>query len=205
MIEDITYPKAANIIEILGIKFLDSPDVKFKIVSNPIINKAPARPIAIEINFKKVNLSSLVKKWDKIRVKIGPTESNKPAVLDWIYCSDQLINKNGIKFPIIPIIIINIIFFLERLKEYFLKTKNSNKNKAPIINLKEATEIGLINSTDILMAIKEDPQIALNKIKSNRLLEKNLFIRKNYLLFFGCGISIVSKGCIKSSLWPSHK
>ena len=50
------------IIEILGIKFLDSPEVKFKIVSNPIINKAPARPIIIEINFKKVNLSSLVKK-----------------------------------------------------------------------------------------------------------------------------------------------
>ena len=87
--------------------------------------------------------------------------------------------------PIIPIIIIKIIFFLERLKEYFFKKKKVDKNKAPIINLKEATEIGLINSTDILIAIKEEPQIALNKIKSNRLLEKNLFIRKNYLLFLG--------------------
>ena len=73
----------------------------------------------------------------------------------------------------------------ERLKEYFVKMKIKNKNKDPIINLKEATEIGLINSTDIFIAINEDPQIALNKIKSNRLLDKNLFIRKNYLLFFG--------------------
>ena len=200
MIDDITYPKAANIIEILGIKFLDSPDVKFKIVSNPIINKAPASPMIIEINFKKVNLSSLVKKCDKIKVNIGPTESSKPAVFDWMYCSDQLINKNGIKFPINPIIIIKIIFFLERLKEYFVKMKIKNKNNDPMINLKEATEIGLINSTDIFIAKNEDPQIALNKIKSKRLLEKNLFIRKNYLLFFGCGISTVSKDCMKSSL-----
>ena len=63
--------------------------------------------------------------------------------------------------------------------------KIKNKNNDPIINLKEATEIGLINSSDILIAINEDPQIALNKIKSNRLLEKNLFIRKIYLLFLG--------------------
>ena len=82
-------------------------------------------------------------------------------------------------------IIINIIFFLESLKEFFEKIKIKNKNNDPIINLKEATEIGLINSTDIFIAINEDPQIALNKIKSKRLLDKNLFIRKNYLLFFG--------------------
>ena len=78
--------------------------------------------------------------------------------------------------------------------------KNNNKNNAPTINLKEATEIGLIYSTDILIAINEDPQIALNKIKSKRLLDNNLFIRKNYLLFFGCGIFTVSKDCMKSSL-----
>ena len=81
--------------------------------------------------------------------------------------------------------IIKIIFFLERLKEYFLKMKNKNKNNVPIINLNDATENGLINSTDIFIAINEDPHIALNKIKSNRLLDKNLFIRKNYLLFLG--------------------
>ena len=39
-----------------------APDVIFKIVSKPIINNAPTRPIIIEINFIKVNLSSLVKK-----------------------------------------------------------------------------------------------------------------------------------------------
>jgi hypothetical protein len=62
MIDEITYPIAAIIIDILGIKFLDSPDVMFRIVSKPIINKAPTSPIIIEMNFKRVNLSSLVKK-----------------------------------------------------------------------------------------------------------------------------------------------
>jgi hypothetical protein len=80
---------------------------------------------------------------------------------------------------------IKIIFFIERLKEYFLIMKNDNKNNAPIINLKEATDTGLIKLTDIFIAMNDEPQIALNKIKSNRLLEKNLFIRKNYLLFLG--------------------
>ena len=119
---------------------------------------------------------------------MGPTESNKPAVFDWIYCSDQLINKKGIKLPINPIKIIKIIFFFEILKVYFLKRKNINKKKAPIINLKDATETGFTNSTDIFIAIKAEPQIELNKIKRNRLLDKNLFNRKNYLLFLGFGI-----------------
>ena len=35
--------------------------------------------------------------------KIGPIDINKPAVLDCINCSDQLIKKKGIKFPIKPI------------------------------------------------------------------------------------------------------
>ncbi len=55
-----------------------------------------------------MNLSSLVKKWDNIKVKIGATDKSNPAVLDWMYCSDQLIKKNGIKFPIKPIIKIKI-------------------------------------------------------------------------------------------------
>ena len=88
------------------------------------------------------------------------------------------------------------MFFLDRLKEYFVKMKIINKNNAPIINLKEATETGLIYSTDIFIAMNADPQIALNKINRNKLFDKSLFCRKNYLLLLGCGISIFSKGFI---------
>jgi hypothetical protein len=66
---------------------------------------------------------------------------------------------------------------LEILNEYFFKVKIINRNKAPKINLSEATENGLTDSTDIFIAIKADPQIALNITKSNRLLEKILLFR----------------------------
>ena len=61
----------------------------------------------IEINLFKVNLSSLVKKWDKINAIIGATDSKRPAVFDCIYISAQLIKLKGIKFPINPINPIN--------------------------------------------------------------------------------------------------
>ena len=70
-----------------------------------------------------------------------------------------------------------MIFFFEILSEYFFKLKIINKKIDPKINLSEATEKGLTNSTDTFIAIKADPQIALNNTKSNRLLEKNLFFR----------------------------
>ena len=71
-----------------------------------------------------MNLSSLVKKWDNTRVKIGATERSKPAVLDWINCSDQLIKKKGIKLPIIPIAIIINKSFLDKLNLYPFIKKN---------------------------------------------------------------------------------
>ena len=60
---------------------------------------------------------------------------------------------------------IKIIFFIERLKEYFLIMKNDNKNNAPIINLKEATDTGLIKLTDIFIAMNDenDPRKPLGK------------------------------------------
>ena len=60
-----------------------------------------------------------------------------------------------------------------------------------MINLNDAIEIGFTNSTEILIAINAEPQIALNIINNVRLFVKKFFI-KNYLLFLGCGISIVS-------------
>jgi hypothetical protein len=69
-----------------------------------------------------VNLSSLVKKWDKTNVNRGPTESNKPATFDCTYCSDQLIKEKGIKLPITPIKIINVIFFFEPRRDIMIIT-----------------------------------------------------------------------------------
>ena len=85
-----------------------------------MIKNTPSRPIKIDTNFNKVKLSSLVKKGARIKVKIGATDSNNAVVLDCINCSDQLIKKKGIIFPIIPIRIINIITLILRLKTYFL-------------------------------------------------------------------------------------
>ena len=137
-IDEMTYPKAENIIAIFGIKVFWVFEVKLPNVSNPIIKNTPIKPTIIEINFNNVNLSSLVKKWDNKSAKIGATESSNPAVLDWIYCSDQLIKKKGInekninfgksvsvdtetmglKFPISPMIIIKKIFFFDKLNLY---------------------------------------------------------------------------------------
>ena len=60
-------------------------------VSISKINKIPKKPIEIDINLENVNLSSFVKKCDKIKVNIGPTPIRIPAVEDCICCSDQLI------------------------------------------------------------------------------------------------------------------
>ena len=54
-------------------------------------------------------------------VIIGPMDINKPAIFDWIYCSAQLIKKNGIKLPIIPTAIKTYIFSFEKLILYPLK------------------------------------------------------------------------------------
>ena len=59
-------------------------------------------------------------KWAKKSAKIGPTDINKPVILDFINCSDQLIRKKGKKLPKKPIIIIIIIVFKFGLKLKFL-------------------------------------------------------------------------------------
>ena len=47
----------------------------------------------------------------------------------------------------------------------------------------EATVIGLVTETLILIAIKEEPHIALNIIKRNKLFAKILLIRKSIFCF----------------------
>ncbi len=112
---DKTYPRAAHIIAILGIKLL-CDILKLIIESKPKIKITPNKPIIMEINFIIVNLSSFVIKWENINVKIGATDNNKPAVLDLIYISAQLIKEKGIKLPIKPIININIMSLKSRLE-----------------------------------------------------------------------------------------
>ena len=74
----------------------------------------PKNPINIDINFLRKNLSSLIKKYERNKVKIGATDNKSPAVLDWMYCSDQLIKEKGIKLPIKPIRKINNKIFLDK-------------------------------------------------------------------------------------------
>ena len=47
-----------------------------------MINKTPIRPTIIDTNLIKVKLSSLVRKGDSIKVKIGATDSNRAVVFD---------------------------------------------------------------------------------------------------------------------------
>ena len=54
-----------------------------------------------------------------IKVKIGATDNSKAVVLDCINCSDQLIKKKGIIFPIIPIRVIKMTNLKLRLKSAF--------------------------------------------------------------------------------------
>ena len=42
----------------------------------------PKNPINIDINFLRKNLSSLIKKYERNKVKIGATDNKIPAVLD---------------------------------------------------------------------------------------------------------------------------
>ena len=51
----------------------------------------PTKPIIIDKNLIQVNLSSEVNTWDISNVIKGPTDINKPAVEEGIYCSAQLI------------------------------------------------------------------------------------------------------------------
>ncbi len=87
-------------------------------------------------------------------------------------------------------------------KSYFVKTvlylptiQKIIKNKVAVINLQEATLAGAKYSRLILIAIKADPQIA-DKIKSKKILLKDFNLYRNQILFFGVGISIVSRGFI---------
>ena len=73
-----------------------------------------------------------------------------------------------------------------------------------MINLKEAMLVGVKLDKQILITKKEDPQIADRITRSIKLFDTNLF-NKNYILFFGFGISIFSEVCINSSLLPSHR
>ena len=152
----------------------------------------------------KVKLSSFVKIGDKINVNIGATERKRAVVLDLINCSDQLIRKKGIIFPIIAISIIKKKSLGEIMNEYLLYINIDKRKIEAIISLKEATEIGFTNSTDILIAINAEPHIALRIINKNKLFE-NILLNRIYLLFFGVGISTDLTFCIKSSLCPSHK
>ena len=68
-----------------------------------------------------------------------------------------------------------IISLIDKLTLIFLNNKKKNKTIAPIINLIEATESGWIFSTQILIAIKADPQIAERIINKNRLFKCNCF------------------------------
>ena len=64
--------------------------------------------------------------------------------------------------------------FKLKLILYFLKKKNDNKKMEAIINLNEATVIGLKLSKLILIAINADPQIALSINSKLKLFEYNL-------------------------------
>ena len=57
----------------------------------------------------------------------------------------------------------------------------------------EATLAGAKYSRLILIAINAEPQIA-DKTKSNSALFKDSDLNRNYILFFGVGISTVSIG-----------
>ena len=82
--------------------------------------------------------------------------------------------------------------------------KKNNKNIDAIISLKDDTAIGEKSFKPILIAKKAEPHIADNTIS-----KKKLFIdfcgNKNYILFLGLGIVMVSTSFIKSPLLPSHK
>ena len=61
----------------------------FKNISK--IKIIPTKPIIIDKNLIQVNLSSEVNTWDISNVIKGPTDINKPAVEEGMYCSAQLI------------------------------------------------------------------------------------------------------------------
>ena len=104
---DTTYPKAAINIKNFGKKFPDWSREILINASKPKINITPSKPTNIEINVLRKNLFDFRKKCERNKVRIGATDSKSPAVLDWIYCSDQLIKKKGMKLPIKPIRKIN--------------------------------------------------------------------------------------------------
>ena len=112
-------PKAANITS----NFANiSIELVFKILFNELIlniKKTPIKPIIIDISFIKENFSFFVKKWDITNVIIGPIAMSMPAVEEGINCSAQLIKQNGIKLPIIPIIINKNITCFVKIISFF--------------------------------------------------------------------------------------
>ena len=140
--------------------------------SNPKMKNTPIKPIIIANNLLYENLSSWVIKWAKISAKIGPTDISKPAVLDWINCSDQLIRKNGIKFPKKPITRIIKIVFKSGLKLNFFILKYIYNTKAAIMRRPEATVTGSIVLTLILIAKNDEPQIADKIVRSEKIFDK---------------------------------
>ena len=81
-----------------------------------------------------------------------------------MYISDQPIKKKGKKFPNNAIKNIYIYVLNENINLFPFNIKYINNIVAAIVNLSEATETGLIDCTEILIAINAEPQIALNTI-----------------------------------------
>ena len=69
--------------------------------------------------------------------------------------------------------------------------KKTNKKIVADISRYEATLAGAKCSRLILIAINADPQIA-DSIKRSNILFKGSNLSRNYILFFGVGISTVS-------------
>ena len=87
-----------------------------------------------------------------------------------MYISDQPIKKKGKKFPNNAIKNIYIYVLNENINLFPFNIKYINNIVAAIVNLSEATETGLIDCTEILIAINAEPQIALNTINLKILL-----------------------------------
>ena len=110
---------------------------------------------------------------DKTIAKIGAIDINSPAILDLINCSDQLIRKNGKKFPKNPINSIIKIVFLSGSNFKFFILKKKYKIIEAIMSLPDAILTGFKVSTLIFMAKKADPHIAPKIKRSIKILGKN--------------------------------
>ena len=125
-----------------------------------------------------MNLSFFVKKWDIIKVIIGPIAISIPAVDDCINCSAQLIRKKGIKFPMIPIIINKNITWFVKIIFFFCILKKNNRKREAITNLNDATAVGEKVFKLTFIAKNADPHIA-DKIINKKKLLKGKYLYKN--------------------------